>query len=97
VQSFDGLMVMSFVGTITVLVVDEIVNYHVVPRPSRMIGASLVYLMLGLASPIISAPVAAMISFGMFLTLLYQYFAPGTEKKFSSGIEKGLRAQAPGD
>lgn len=71
-RSGRQLLVMSYVVSIAILTWSEIRQYQRWPIPSRYTGANLVYVLLGLATPLIGWELAGVMGSGMLLALMYK-------------------------
>jgi len=68
------ILLITFMFAIGMVTWTEIHVNKTAPRPSRFVGAGMVWGILGLIAPLISYQVVAMFGIGMDLALLYNYY-----------------------
>lgn len=71
-----AILLMEWLVIIALVTWDELVNNQRIPYPARYVQSSVVYAVLGLATPIISDGLAAALGAGLLLALLYKDFTP---------------------
>lgn len=73
-----GLLVTSFIATIGVITWREIKTNKRVPLPSRYVGASVAFAMLGIAEPIISPELASILGAAIVMAVTVRGKASAT-------------------
>lgn len=73
----NNLLAAEFFIIVAIITGDEVIKNGRVPLPSRYLFAGVAFVMLGLASPLISTRLVNVLGLGVLSTVLYQMLDPG--------------------